>query len=610
MTNRKKPHKAAQHSRLPLDSLAGARVVTVLVIPAILILTLFFLTFRPINDPDCWFHMAFGRYLLEHGRLPPGDVFSSTAAGREWISSGWLSSVFMQALFAAFGPSGAGLLLMVLFCLTSAVLSIYYLSLRSGSLTGAVALPLLAGMLASYLRYSPRPDVWSQMMAALVAVVVLGAERPLASASPRVPRRLWLLPLLFVLWANLHAGFLAGFLILAGFAAFLLHQYWRLRKREFLLSLIPVGLPLVAWWLNPYGFRIVALAGKIKDIPEVNLQIFEWMPLIWKPGFNLPWPAHAGLALLLVLSVLAAMGRQRPHWWRFAVAGAFLAFALYQRRQAGLAALVIPAMLAAGPSALDEWFARRRAVLLASVAGLGILISSAQVRGLLEAGSGWPVAARNCRALPCLVTDYLADNRPPALMFNSYGMGGYLLYFLSPETPVFIDGRLDVYDPQLWKDYLAIEEDRLPLDDAATTRGLNTFVIDIRDSYDLPVHLAYRLARHPGWRLVYFDDDAAVFVRDSPQTASYLAGRAYRHLSPWQPERFRAALANEATRREALEEMRRAREQSMDSANALAMAAMAAHYFGDTASEAAFLKQALARDPQSFLARKLAGAIP
>ncbi|OYT68371.1 MAG: hypothetical protein CFK52_15165, partial [Chloracidobacterium sp. CP2_5A] len=106
------------------------------------------------------------------------------------------------------------------------------------------------------------------------------------------------------------------------------------------------------------------------------------------------------------------------------------------------------------------------------------------------------------------------------------------------------------------------------------------FVIDIRDSYDLPVHLAYRLARHPGWRLVYFDDDAAVFVRDTPQTAAYLAGRAYRHLSPWQPERFRAALANEATRRDALEEMKRAREQSMDSANALALAAMAARFFG------------------------------
>jgi hypothetical protein len=72
-----------------------------------------------------------------------------------------------------------------------------------------------------------------------------------------------------------------------------------------------------------------------------------------------------------------------------------------------------------------------------------------------------------------------------------------------------------------------------------------------------------------------------------------------------------AALGRDpATRREALEELRRAREQSADSANALALAALAARFFGDKPSEAAFLEQALTRDPESPLALTLAGKAP
>ncbi len=65
------------------------------VYPALILVVIVFITVRPISDPDCWFHMAHGRHFLEHGEVLKRDIFSHTAAGREWISSGWLASVIM-----------------------------------------------------------------------------------------------------------------------------------------------------------------------------------------------------------------------------------------------------------------------------------------------------------------------------------------------------------------------------------------------------------------------------------------------------------------------------------------------------------------------------------
>lgn len=572
--------------------------------PAALLVVAVFLTITTISDPDVWFHLALGREVVEHGKLPRADIFSFTAAGREWISSGWLSSVLMYLLFTAgsgpdalLGPSGGGLVLMVFAVVAAVALLPYFASLRLGAPRGSMALVVVAAMMLAAMRYNPRPDIWSQLLVCVVALLLVTAP------TGRHSRRLWLLPAIFALWPNLHAGFIAGLIPVSIFTAARAVS-WRRGVPGAAAQFLPVALCFVTWMANPYGPRITGLAGKIGAIPEVTWSIFEWMPLIYYPGFNLPWPAYAGLAALLALALLAWRLRAAPvPWWHIAIVAAFLALALYQRRQAGLLAAVLPAMLAPHLAGLDSRLARPRWMLPAAVPACAVVICALKVGGVLQTGGAtFPETGRNCLSLPCGTTDWLAANRPPANMFNSYGIGGYLLYHLGPETKVFIDGRLDVYDHRTWRELLDAQEARLPLDELIRRHNLRTFVVDIRDWQTVPAHIAPRLAAVPDMRLVYFDDGEAVFVRDAPETRAYLATRELRHVSPFAPARLAGALTSKETAVAAVAEMRRMVSESMGSANAMALAAMAARLGGDMVSARRFLADAFARDPKCAIA--------
>src|ERR1043166_8735271 len=73
------------------------------VLPICLLTVIIFLTLCSIEEYDIWFHMAFARYVLRHHAFPPGDVFSFTSPGREWISTGWLASIILYWLWDVVG---------------------------------------------------------------------------------------------------------------------------------------------------------------------------------------------------------------------------------------------------------------------------------------------------------------------------------------------------------------------------------------------------------------------------------------------------------------------------------------------------------------------------
>ncbi|MGC8840565.1 MAG: hypothetical protein ACP5QZ_03820, partial [Candidatus Sumerlaeaceae bacterium] len=175
--------------------------------PALILLVLVFTTVRPINDPDCWFHLAHGRYFLEHGKILDRDIFSHTAAGREWISSGWLSSVLMQLVFGRWGPTG----LTVFVTVTAALIYtfIYVAGLRRGAGAELATVLVLCSILAGYMRFNPRPDLLSLAALPLFLRLLLELDR-WQPGRKSAPALLWLLPFVMALWANLHAGFLAG----------------------------------------------------------------------------------------------------------------------------------------------------------------------------------------------------------------------------------------------------------------------------------------------------------------------------------------------------------------------------------------------------------------
>ncbi len=582
------------------------------VIPIFLFVVLVFLTITAVSDTDIWFHLALGRELVEFGRFPHTDIFSFTAAGNEWISSGWLASALYYFFFTLgsgmdsfFGPSGGGLVLIVLAVVAAGFAAVYFVSLRRGAPHGTMALLLLAAALASYMRFNPRPDVFTPSFMAIVLLLL--ATAPTAGAA----WRLWALPFIFAAWPNFHAGFFIGFVPVGFYLLMGLVQWFRAGTPQPALTLggrfLPLLLCFVAWMANPYGYRILALAGKIARIPEVTNSIWEWMPLIVAtPGYSLPAPVYVGLIALVLLAAAALLAGRRglrlPLWsWATLVVLAGLMF--YQRRHVALFAIAVPAVLVCHLAPLDAWLARHRGLIPASAALGALLICTLKMTGALQwGGASPPEIGRNCQVLPCATTEFLTAAPPPENMFNSYGLGGHLLYHLAGRTKVFIDGRLDVYDHSTWRDLLDAQEKPERLDEIIARYNLATFVVDIRNWFNTPNHLAPRLAARPDMKLVYFDDGEAVFVRETTGTANYIASHRIEFLNPFRPAQLDAAAQNPSDRQALQIELEGMIQQSMGSASSLALGARAARLSRDSLNAHRLLMQALERDTQNPVA--------
>ncbi|HVM96308.1 MAG TPA: hypothetical protein VMT89_07955, partial [Candidatus Acidoferrales bacterium] len=206
-------------------------------------------------DNDLWGHLFAGREIVAHGAIPRVDVYSYTVLGFPWFNHEWLTHVIFAEVYHFAGS--AGLLLY----------------------KGAAALTAFGLTFAGVRRRSDNPWVWGGVGLLLIAVLARGfAIRPQVFTYAAVALLLdqldryqngrrqhrWMLPLLFVLWANVHGGFVLGLAILAGFAL------WQVQF-ELLFAWVAVGagrrtdwikvaLPMLisvlcvpAAALNPYG---------------------------------------------------------------------------------------------------------------------------------------------------------------------------------------------------------------------------------------------------------------------------------------------------------------------------------------------------------------------
>ncbi|MGI8908786.1 MAG: hypothetical protein ACR2IE_20125 [Candidatus Sumerlaeaceae bacterium] len=529
----RKTHRRASHSRTTTElALAPSPPLGIvrLLLPALLTLVLVLFVFVPVEEYDLWFHLAFAKYLQTNGHFPPGDVFSSTSFGREWISTGWLGSVLLNWLWehAGHARNVAPICIFIFAQIAAGYLAIYVFAARRGLHLAAFVLLLPAIMTAS-LRFNARPDVASQLCIGLLLIILSSVEHPIdrptaASRSPAatapIPWQLYLLPPLIALWANLHVGFMAGLMPLAAFGLQRALEWRKTHHRTNAAAALLCALSCFSWMLNPYGWTLLKLPGKISSVPGITQMLFEWMPL-FQPPHNLPALTYALLALLLLLvGAIIATSPRKPRAWEILTALFVLAITWNARRQLALTCVALPILALPYAGRFNQIIARRKTWAIAGACSATAAALAIKISGMLVTG-GWPSARMLDNTFPSGAVQFLLKHRPPDNMFNSYHYGAYLLYHLGPETKVFIDGRVDTYDAQVFVDDRAIEAGQMTLEQAEAKYKLNTWVLDARPGYD-PGQMVRRLAANPKYVPVFADASAIVFVRRAPETAAYL----------------------------------------------------------------------------------------
>lgn len=470
----------------------------------------FMVATRLPTDTDTWWHLRAGEHILGHGIIR-ADPFSFTKAGAPWIDHSWGGQVVLYGIWELAGRYGLALYTAVL--ATTGMWLVHRTSSGSGYARG---LALLLGGATASIFWTPRPQMLSFVLTALLLLVLHLHKRGGASGLRR--NLLWWVPLLMAVWANLHAGYSIGFILLLGsIAGEVLGHLFDPQGEDLVpwagirtLALVTAA-SVAAVCVNPYGWQILAVPFDTVRIGALQDYIIEWK----SPDFHAfsAWPFA-----LLLLALLGAVGasRRRLDWTDFVLVSGTALMAFLATRNIATFALVATPVLArhlAGIAADRGWVARSERVAplqgwLHLVVVVLVVAGGVAKLGIEMEGPAADPALR--KALPVAAVDYLEASDPPGEMFNSYNWGGYLMWRL-PDRPVFVDGRTDLYgDRFLLDDYLDTVDCAPGWEETLDRWSIGVVVIEPDSA------LARTLSDRDGWRVAFEDDKAVVLERVEP----------------------------------------------------------------------------------------------
>lgn len=500
----------------------------------------------PLYNPDVFWHLSAGRWMVEHAALPRVEFLSFSLPGRAWLDFEWLSQLLFYGAWSA--GRWRALWTVKLLLMAGCWRALDRALARQGASSEARALALGVWGVSALSWADARPELFSL----LFFTIVLGRLEDIRAdrAEPGLKTAGLFAPL-FAVWASLHAGFPFALTTIAIYAVGELIR-WRPNRALRTAALGLVG--AVAALLNPYGFGPYRVAYEhflLRD--DLARYIAEWHPM---SGANpIHWPFYAAL----VLCVLAAGARlaepyegtkpwTRPvPWAPLLLCGHLGANALLHARVSaffGVAAALFLALVfdeARGAARKAGWAALAACVLFAAW-----LSPRLYWKGFF-----------NDKFVPTRAAEFMARQEPalaPLRLFNQWEWGGFLAWRLRPWYRVFADGRY-VFHELLREQSIASES---PEKWAAfmDARRLNGALVPNRASF-LPATRRYpdgaeKTFRRPWylsffprdrWALVYWDEKALLFVERADVPKPWLAAREYRWLRPRDEEAFADAKA-------------------------------------------------------------------
>jgi hypothetical protein len=458
---------------------------------------------RPVLDEDIWWHLRTGQWIVAQGGVPQTDPFSSYGQGRTWVAYSWLFEVLVSGLHHALGLHGIVLYRVLMSFAVIAALHRFVVK-REPRFLPAFGL-FSAALLALLPLLSERPWLFTILFTTWTLDVVLDLRA--GRATPRV----WLLPLVFLVWANVHVQFVYGLgVLLLGCLAPILDCVLgrdgvaRVNGKAW-YQLVGLSLTcLLATLVNPYHVGLYDVVFEYAAQPGPYRLIAELTAL----GFRDLWDWSV---LGLTLGAVFALGR-RPRLSAFDVLllGATAYFSFRARRDlwfvtlAALAILTVPGRRMASLVATSRLTRRATAVLATAL--VVVVALTAGVRGLSRAGLERAVAQK----FPVRAAAFIEERGYAGPVYNHCNWGGYLIRAL-PRLPVAIDGRTNLHGDERLLRTGRTWEGLSGWDDDQELSAANLVIADPGTA------LTAILRRDTCFEVVFEDGVAVVFLRREPR---------------------------------------------------------------------------------------------
>jgi hypothetical protein len=496
------------------------------------------LSSRLLGDAGIGWHIRTGQQILATHSIPRTDPFSSRMAGKPWFAWEWLYDVVVGWLNARLGLNGVvwftGIVIAGVFAWTFRLLIF-----RGCNLAAALVLYLLA-ISASTVHLFTRPHVVGWLLTLAWFEILDSWER--GGLGRMGQARLWLLPLLMLVWVNVHGGFVVGFVLLGIFWLGAVGDWFRFRgnRIEESLQRISAGkrvrdlalagaLSAGASLINPYGWKLHAHVYSYLS----NRFLMEHIQEFQSPDF------HGAAQKCFLILLLATIGTVTMRGRRLRMSEVLtVLFAvwtgLYATRNIPVSSVLL--VLVIGPL-----FSEESSSLAGHATGGGIMprIILGRISARLERMSAierelrahlWPMAAViltfaiaahggrvgsslvmdarfDAKRMPAAAVNYLANHEPTGPVLVPDYWGGYLIYRLYPRTLVAVDDRHDLYGAEFLKSYVKLMQGEPGWSDTLREQRVQCLLLPT----DSP--LSSLIIESGQWSAIYKDDVAIAFVR-------------------------------------------------------------------------------------------------
>ena len=456
-----------------------------------------------ILDVDLWWHLKVGDWIVEHMAVPHTGILSRTAASRPWVAYSWGYEVLLSRAYA-----WQGLLGMSLFgaLLTIAIAyTIYWMMFR---LSGRFWLACTGSAVvcsAFLFNGMPRPFFFSISLFAMVMALLLEANR-----TGEV-RRLYWLPAIFVLWANLHIQYIYGLFAVGLFVA--VSVSLTIAEKSALTPdfILPSTLPVKPLILILIACGAATLIGPNFYHPYVAVYEYSKAKFSYNVIQELQPLTFRGLShyteLFLAAAGFYAVGwRRKLDLYKLSLLAIASVVAFRTMRDAWFICVAAAACIADFPAPEEQrdpaenWMEH-----LGVAAAVAILLALlAPALDFNQRGFDRVISA----AYPVNAINFLRQNPVRGPIYNNLNWGGFLMWYM-PEYPVAIDGRNDLYGDQLDEIFYDSQSAK---ESYTTDPYLNEAGVVLLDS-ELP--LAKILSVDPRFELVFHDEIATVYARRS-----------------------------------------------------------------------------------------------
>lgn len=471
-------------------------LIILLVCATILILA------RTYSDPDLWGHLQFGLDKMETRKIIQVDQYSYNSTGQDWINHEWLAEILFAIAWSAGNAPGLVILKTIMGLLTIGIIYKHFISIQINYIEAALIVLLMGASLFLMVYRTIRPQIFTFLFLTIELLIIRMAEK----ASYRW---LWVMPVIILLWVNMHGGVIAGI----GILCIWLPSHIFFNRNTWRKSIPPIVLSLAALLINPYGIGLITFLLKTTLVPR--LEISEWQPMILFSIDGLMYCLTLGLSIGGL--IFSSKERKPVLLLLFGVIAIFPWMAKRHLSLFSIAALILMGDHVA--SAWKKFYPDEKISTSNSYLRNGLYMLMSVIFILMTFFLNyWQIKIeKRVFDVPGAAVSLLKQSNVSGNLATEFDWGEYIIWHLGPQIKVSLDGRREtVYTETAYKQAMRFIFGIGEWD--AILERYNTDIALVKTNSS--VHNLLKLKA--GWIIVFEDSKSVLFLNEKSPIADTL----------------------------------------------------------------------------------------